>query len=40
MYDQYTTCLSEMAVDGEGSDVLSYNKEMDGNGKSWRYFPH
>ena len=27
MYDQYTTCLSEMAVDGEGSDVLSYTRK-------------
>ena len=26
-YDQYTTCLSEMAVDGEGSDVLSYTRK-------------
>ena len=27
VYDQYTTCLSEMAVDGEGSDVLSYTRK-------------
>ena len=27
VYDQYTTCLSEMAVNGEGSDVLSYTRK-------------